>query len=52
MRHAYQGIPLEGYASLMRSILSGIPVMLSCDYLTMPRLFAGTEMPSVYWTNR
>ena len=33
MRHKYQGIPEEGYAEMMRRMLSGIPVLLNCDYL-------------------
>lgn len=32
-RKRYQGIPREGYAGLMRSMLSGIPVLLNVDYL-------------------
>lgn len=33
MRHKYQGIPSQGYAALMRNLLSGIPVLLNFDYL-------------------
>jgi UDP-galactopyranose mutase len=34
MRHAYQGIPVHGYAHWMNCLLQGIPVMLNWDYLT------------------
>jgi UDP-galactopyranose mutase len=33
MRHKHQGIPCQGYSSLMSNMLSGIPVLLQCDYL-------------------
>lgn len=33
MRHKYQGLPKHGYASLMREMLSGIPLLLNCDFL-------------------
>jgi UDP-galactopyranose mutase len=33
MRHTHQGIPVAGYAAWTASMLQGIPVMLSCDYL-------------------
>ena len=29
----YQGIPANGYADFMKNMLSGIPVLLNCDYL-------------------
>lgn len=29
----YQGLPLYGYAALMKQVLKGIPVLLYCDYL-------------------
>lgn len=32
-RHTYQGIPLEGYAGMMKRMLADIPVLLNCDYL-------------------
>ena len=32
-RHRFQGIPVEGYAELMRRMVEGIPVILNCDYL-------------------
>ncbi len=33
MRHTYQGLPIDGYDSLMRNMLKGIPVILNCDFL-------------------
>jgi UDP-galactopyranose mutase len=33
MRHKYQGIPRNGYASFMQNLLAGIPVTLNYDYL-------------------
>jgi UDP-galactopyranose mutase len=33
VRHRHQGIPVEGYASFMLNLLSGIPVLLNFDYL-------------------
>jgi UDP-galactopyranose mutase len=33
VRHAHQGIPVEGYAALMARMLAGIPVIQKCDYL-------------------
>lgn len=33
VRHQYQGIPVEGYASMMTNILEGIPLLLNFDYL-------------------
>jgi UDP-galactopyranose mutase len=33
MRHKHQGIPIVGYAGLMRNMLEGIPVIINCDYL-------------------
>lgn len=33
MRHKHQGLPVDGYAAFMGSILSGIPVLLNFDYL-------------------
>lgn len=32
MRHKHQGIPAEGYAAMMENMLSGIPLILNCDY--------------------
>jgi UDP-galactopyranose mutase len=32
-RHKYQGIPRGGYAEFTRNMLSGIPVVLDCDYI-------------------
>lgn len=34
MRHKYQGIPVDGYASFMSNMLAGIPVILNFDYLS------------------
>lgn len=34
-RHPYQGIPIDGYESFMRKMLSGIPLMLNVDYLNL-----------------
>lgn len=39
MRHRYQGIPVDGYEALMTGMLSGIPVVLNCDYLQHQREF-------------
>jgi len=33
MHHRHQGLPVDGYAALMRNMLKGIPVVLNCDYL-------------------
>jgi len=33
MRHAHQGIPVDGYAALMASMLADIPLIDKCDYL-------------------
>lgn len=33
MRHQFQGIPEAGYSGFMRALLTGIPVLLNCDYL-------------------
>jgi UDP-galactopyranose mutase len=33
MRHVHQGIPVNGYAAFMRSMLADLPVLLHCDYL-------------------
>ncbi len=33
MRHRFQGIPTLGYTGFMRALLTGIPVLLNCDYL-------------------
>lgn len=33
MRHKHQGLPVDGYAGLMLSMLRGIPVMTHVDYL-------------------
>lgn len=44
MRHRYQGIPVEGYASLMSRMLSGIRVILNCDYLEHQDDFRARKM--------
>jgi UDP-galactopyranose mutase len=33
MRHLHQGLPVNGYAGFMSSMLSGIPVLMGFDYL-------------------
>ena len=33
VRHKHQGIPADGYAGLMRNLLTDIPVLLNFDYL-------------------
>jgi UDP-galactopyranose mutase len=33
MRHKHQGLPVDGYAGLMTSMLKGIPVLINCDFL-------------------
>jgi len=40
VRHAHQGIPVDGYAELMRNMLAGIPVIRNCDYLRERGAFA------------
>ncbi len=37
MRHKYQGLPAQGYASMMRGFLAGIPVLTNVDYLSVRR---------------
>ncbi|HWE55685.1 MAG TPA: UDP-galactopyranose mutase [Acidimicrobiales bacterium] len=34
--HRYQGLPVGGYSAWMESMLSGIPVVTDCDYLSTP----------------
>lgn len=41
MRHKHQGLPTDGYAGFTSSLLSGIPVMLNCDYLKRRDEFVG-----------
>ncbi len=41
MRHKHQGLPSDGYAGFTSSLLSGIPVMLNCDYLKRRDEFVG-----------
>jgi UDP-galactopyranose mutase len=43
VRHAYQGLPREGYAALMRRMLEGIPVLLNCDFLANRSGFTGQK---------
>jgi len=33
MRKKFQGIPVDGYATMMKNMLAGIPLKLNCDYL-------------------
>lgn len=42
--HKYQGIPRQGYASLMENMLKGIPVILDCDYLKRKQEFQYNKM--------
>jgi UDP-galactopyranose mutase len=42
--HKYQGIPVKGYASMMENMLSGIPLMLECDYLKRKSEFEYRKM--------
>ena len=44
MRHAHQGIPVEGYSVLMRNMLSGVPVMVNCDYLKHRDAFTAQKL--------
>jgi UDP-galactopyranose mutase len=39
-RHHHQALPVEGYSSLMRNMLIGIPVVLNCDYLKVRDCFS------------
>ena len=43
-RHTHQGIPLEGYADLMRRMLGDLPVILNCDYLRHREEFNARRM--------
>jgi UDP-galactopyranose mutase len=43
-QHRYQGIPRQGYAALMQNLLSGIPLVLDCDYLRHRRAFEHRRM--------
>ncbi len=42
--HKYQGIPVDGYANMMKRMLDGIPVWLNCDYLQDRSLVKPTKM--------
>lgn len=44
MRKKYQGLPLEGYAEMMRRLLEGIPVQLNRDYLKDRQPFGSPKM--------
>jgi UDP-galactopyranose mutase len=44
MRHKYQGIPVEGYGALMRNILAGIPIVISCDFLQHRKDFTARKL--------
>jgi len=44
VRHKYQGIPVDGYASLMQNMLSGIPLILDCDYVAERAAFRYRKM--------
>lgn len=44
MRHKYQGIPREGYASFTRNILAGIPVVLNFDFLKHKHLIKSRKL--------
>lgn len=37
--HRFQGLPEGGYSAFMEKMLSGIPVVLNCDYLKNKELF-------------
>lgn len=40
MRHAYQGLPEDGYAAFISNLLAGIPVLQNFDYLQHRREFS------------
>ena len=40
----YQGIPQHGYTELIRQLLSDIPILLNCDYLSHRETFQATKM--------
>ena len=44
VRHRYQGIPVRGYAHLMRSMLDGIEVLPRVDYLQNRSAFQGQRL--------
>ncbi len=53
-RSRYQGLPIEGYASLMRKMVEGIPVRTGVDYLEIrgdvrPRLLVVYTGPIDAW---
>jgi len=43
-RQRHQGIPVGGYARLMRAMLDGIPLRLGLDYLEEPESFQGRRV--------
>lgn len=43
-KHRYQGIPTEGYTSMMERMLRGIPVVLNVDFLAERHAFRPREM--------
>jgi UDP-galactopyranose mutase len=44
MRHAHQGIPVDGYSGLMRNMLAGVPVVVNCDYLQHRDAFTAQKL--------
>lgn len=43
-RKRFQGIPRDGYATLMRNMLAGIPVLLNVDYLAHRQEFGARKL--------
>lgn len=43
-RHTYQGLPARGYATFMKNMLEGIPVLLNVDYLGHRSSFAPAKL--------
>ena len=43
-KHKYQGIPRCGYAEFTRNLLSGIPVVLNCDYTKVRDRFQAEKL--------
>ena len=44
MRHRHQGLPVDGYASLTKKMLRGVPLILCCDYLKNRESFSASKM--------
>lgn len=44
MKHTYQGIPEQGYAEFMTSMLKGIPVILNFDFIKYRTSFTPKKM--------